>query len=120
VSERLDEIVRARFLVASLGEQEQTPWWRSQASRRSAVAGWSGSSRGPLEISIRGALAMHDAKLGGTGVYHLFRLPVSLEAGVHHVLARNDARVGALLESAPRPRPQTNAGGDGWLGAHRI
>lgn len=41
---------------------------------------------------------MHDTNLGGTGVYHLFRLPVSLEAGIYDVLAGNDARVSSLLE----------------------
>jgi hypothetical protein len=106
VSERLEDIIRARLLVASLGERASAPWWRSLASTE--VSGrWlqrlfpRTAARAALEISSRAALAVHDAKLGGTGVYHLFRLPVSLEAGVHEVLARNDDRVSALLESAP-------------------
>jgi hypothetical protein len=105
VSERLEDIIRARLLVASLGERASAPWWRSLASTE--VSGrWlqrlfpRTAARAALEISSRAALAVHDAKLGGTGVYHLFRLPVSLETGVHEVLARNDARVSALLESA--------------------
>src|SRR6266852_3936744 len=106
VNERLEDIIRARLLVASLGERASAPWWRSQASTE--VSGrWlerlfpRTAARAALEISSRAALAVHDAKLGGTGVYHLFRLPVSLEAAVHDVLARNDARVSALLESTP-------------------
>jgi hypothetical protein len=104
VSERLEDIIRARLLVARLGEYASAPWWRSQASTE--VSGrWlqrlfpRTAARAALEISSRAALAVHDAKLGGTGVYHLFRLPVSLEAGVHDVLVRNDAKVSALLET---------------------
>src|SRR5207245_10968458 len=63
------------------------------------------AAKAALEISSRAAQAVHDAKLGGTGVYHLFRLPVSLEAGVHDVLARNDDTVSALLETATGDDP---------------
>ena len=55
---------------------------------------------GPLEISGRAAVAVHDARLGGTGVFHLFRLPISLEAGMHDVLARDGVKLGAFVQSA--------------------
>jgi hypothetical protein len=104
VSERLEDVIRARLLVASLGERAPTPWWRSQASTE--VSGrWlerlfpRTSTRAALEIGSRAALAVHDARLGGTGVYHLFRLPVSVEAAIQDVLARDGTNLAAVVEA---------------------
>jgi hypothetical protein len=92
-------------LVATLGERASPPWWRSQASTE--VSGhWlerlfpRTAARAALEIGSRAALAVHDARLGGTGIYHLFRLPVSIEAAIQDVLARNGANLGAVVEAA--------------------
>ncbi len=45
---------------------------------------------------------MHDARLGGTGVYHLFRLPVSIEAAIQDALARDGANLGAVVDAVKR------------------
>jgi hypothetical protein len=80
-------VVKARFLVASLGEDATPPWWRSQATSavgqrmlgrlfpRTTVAA-------SLETASRAARLEHDAHLGRLGVYHLFRLPVDDEAAI--------------------------------------
>jgi hypothetical protein len=90
-------------LVATLGERAPTPWWRSQASTE--VSGrWlerlfpRTAARAALEIGSRAALAVHDARLGGTGVYHLFRLPVSIEATIQDLLARDGTSLDAVVE----------------------
>jgi hypothetical protein len=107
MSERLQDIIRARALVATLGESATTPWWRSQASTE--VSGrWlerlfpRTAARAALEIGSRAALAVHDARLGGTGIYHLFRLPVSIEAAIQDVLARDDSNLGVVVVEAAR------------------
>ena len=103
MSERIEDVIRARLLVASLGERAQTPWWRSQASTE--VSGrWlerlfpRTATRAALEIGSRAALAVHDARLGGGGVYHLFRLPVSMEAAIQDVLAGDGTNLPAVVE----------------------
>jgi hypothetical protein len=55
--------------------------------------------RAALEMASRAAQAAHDARLGGTGVYHLFRLPGALEADIHDLLARGKPELVPLLKS---------------------
>jgi hypothetical protein len=38
--------------------------------------------------------------LGGTGVYHLFRLPGSLEANIHDSLSQSGPRLDVLIDCA--------------------
>src|SRR5438128_2154951 len=96
VNERLEEIIRAR-LLASLGERAPAPWWRSQASTE--VSGrWLErlSPRLAARLRWRSAAARRWPCTTRTALYHLYhlyRLPVPLEAGVHDVLARNDANI---------------------------
>jgi hypothetical protein len=42
---------------------------------------------------------VHDARLGGSGVYHLFRLPVSLEAAIQDAFAGDGANLSAVVEA---------------------
>lgn len=86
-------ILRARFLVASLGEKASPQWWRSDATDlvsqrmlqrlypRTALAA-------SLDTASRAAAREHDAHIGTIDVYHLFRLPAVDEAALHqHVLS---------------------------------
>ena len=85
------KIVRARWLVGSLGEGGTPAWWQSEASTaagqrmlarlfpRTALAA-------ALQTTARAAEAVHDAHIGRHGVYHLFRLPAADEAAIRELL----------------------------------
>jgi hypothetical protein len=82
------DVVSGRYLVASLGEAADPPWWRSQATsevglrflqrlfpRTAALAA--------LETAGRAASIIHDQSLARIGHYHLFRLPIAAELALH-------------------------------------
>jgi len=105
VSERVENIIRARYLVARLGEQEPSLWWRSQATTE-VSARWlrrlfpRTSPRAGLEIVTRAARTVHDSHLGGTGVYHLFRLPRSFEMAINEQLVEEKPDLSELTALA--------------------
>jgi len=104
----LETVTGARWLVGVLGEAAAPPWWRSQASLptgqrilarlfpRTALAA-------SLQTTGRAALIEHDARIGRHGVFHLFRLPVADEAAWDEFLRGSEAervlRPLATLES---------------------
>lgn len=89
--------MRARFLVGSLGETASPAWWRSQATAPTGVRllerhlfprTASGAS---LETVGRAAAREHDSRIGTSGVYHLFRLPVADEVALREWLRQPEA-----------------------------
>lgn len=120
VKDWIESIVRARLLVASLGESTSPPWWRSQATSPVGMRMLERlfprtSITAVLETASRAASLEHDARIGRIGTYHLFRLPVAEEVAVrdflctvagrrsleHLVRLENaDARLEALAELA--------------------
>lgn len=86
-----ESIIRARFLVATLGEAASPPWWRSQAT---SPAGQRMLARlfprthliSRLETASHAARIVHDERIGRIGAYHLFRLPSAYEAAVRDFL----------------------------------
>jgi hypothetical protein len=97
VSQWAEALVRARYVVASLGEGALPPWWRSQATSavglrllerlfpRTAVAA-------ALETASRAACLEHDVRIGRVGAYHLFRLPTAEEALLRDFLQSEEGR----------------------------
>ena len=91
-------IIRARFLVAGLGEAASPPWWRSQAMSpvglrmlerlfpRTVIAS-------ALETAGRAACLDHDARIGRVGDYHLFRVSTTDEAAVCDFLRSDEGRI---------------------------
>jgi hypothetical protein len=90
--------VRLRTLVAYLGEKQQLGWWDTSYLNP--------TGRKYLEINFpRSALAagvaaagsaakrLHDARIGRSRVYHLFRLPFQVEQRVHGRFMRADAQL---------------------------
>jgi len=87
----VEPVIRARFLVASFGETASPPWWRTEATSpvaqrvlqrlfpRTALAA-------SLETAGRAAAREHDARIGRSGAYHLFRLPAADEVAIHELL----------------------------------
>jgi hypothetical protein len=116
VTDLASRLVRARFLVAALGESATPPWWRSRATsptgqRFLARLFPRTHLRASLETATRAARLEHDGRIGRIGVYHLFRLPSPVEAMIDehlqqatlleqlHEIARvdsQDARLAAL------------------------
>jgi hypothetical protein len=95
VAQWIESVVRARFLVATLGESASPPWWRTDAlspagqrllarlfPRTAASAG--------LETASRAAATEHDNHIGRVGAYHLFRLPIADETIVRDHLRLPD------------------------------
>lgn len=91
MTQRVERLLTARMLVASLGEMAEPSWWRSQATTqvhgrwlerlfpRTALSA-------ALEIASRAAQIEHDTHIGRMGVYHLFRLPGPSEADLMQTL----------------------------------
>lgn len=90
------DLIRLRFIVGYLGEQLQPTWWSSSFlapvstmflspifSKTALLAQYHG---------IREAAArIHDEHIGiGKGVFHLFRLPDTLEQELHSLLRESD------------------------------
>lgn len=80
-----ENLLKARLLVAMLGESASPPWWRSQATsptgqrllarlypRTYVSAG--------AQTAGRAARREHDARIGRVGAFHLFRLPSADES----------------------------------------
>lgn len=83
----IPSIVRARYLVASLGESSSPPWWRSEATtpaaRRMLERLYPRTVQAAsLEVAVRAAGKLHDDRLGRLGSYHLFRLPTAQEVAL--------------------------------------
>lgn len=97
----VESIVRARFLVASLGESASPPWWRTTAlspiGQQFLVRLFPRTATGAgLEMASRGAGIEHDSHIGRLGAYHLFRLPVAEEIAVQDLLRL--PRAAAILQ----------------------
>jgi len=110
-----EQTVRARYLVAALGEVANPPWWRSQAMGsvgrqmlqllfpRTAISA-------ALETASRAASLQHDQHIGVVGAYHLFRLRTQDEIALREYLS-DQAGQQLLAELAARDEP------DVWLAA---
>ena len=97
VTDRIESIVRARLLVASLGESMSPSWWRSQATSpvgvrmlerlfpRTSVAA-------VLATASQAASIEHDTRIGRVGAYHLFRLPTAQEVAMREFLRTDHGR----------------------------
>jgi hypothetical protein len=102
------QLLTVRTLVAALGEQPPSPWWRTQFLTEAGL-------RVTTRIFPRTAVAAainsvseaarrdHDARVGVGRRYHLFRLPTEWEDGLATSLMRQEsqAEVKQLLQSGP-------------------
>lgn len=93
--EQISKISRLRLAVGLLGEKDQANWWPS---------GWFGPHAAAFLEPIYGsryvvacfqgvveaARRVHDERIGIGRVFHLFRLPESLERRIHEVAVVGD------------------------------
>lgn len=86
-----ESLVRARYLVGSLGEDAKAPWWATTATspvgRRLLTRMFPRTVlSASLETVSRAAAVVHDQQIGRLGAYHLFRLPVAEEMALAELL----------------------------------
>lgn len=94
--ELAEKYIALRSLVGYLGEKSQCNWWDTNFlspvglqylainfPRSSFVAGVTSVSEA--------ARRLHDGRIGKGGVYHLFRMPLSLEESIHNTMMGVDS-----------------------------
>jgi hypothetical protein len=90
--ELLLNIIKLRFLIGFLGEKKQYNWWTSDFLSSSSVSFLTPVfARTSIMAQYQGvkeaARIEHDSKIGiGANVFHLFRLPESIEIKLYNLL----------------------------------
>jgi hypothetical protein len=92
MSPQIREIVRLRFVVAFLGEREQAGWWPSNFLSRNARAFMepvfgNGCTLAQYLGATEAARRVHDDRIGVGRVFHLFRMPETVERLIFECLA---------------------------------
>ena len=87
--------IRLRAVVSALGESSNPVWWKTEFMNETGLRFLERLyPRTPVRAAIhaagRAACEVHDRAVGRVGVYHLFRLPESLEAEIHAVPSLGD------------------------------
>ena len=87
--------VRLRALVLALGEKSIPAWWKTEFMNETGLRFLERLyPRTPVNAAVyaagRAASDIHDKAVGRIGVYHLFRLPESLETEIHAYSAAQD------------------------------
>ena len=79
---------RLRALVLALGESALPAWWKTEFMNETGLRFLErlyprSSFRAAVHAAGKAACEIHDRAVGRVGVYHLFRLPESLEVDVY-------------------------------------
>jgi len=79
---------RLRVLVLALGESALPAWWKTEFMNETGLRFLErlyprSSFRAAVHAAGKAACEVHDRAVGRVGVYHLFRLPESLEVDVY-------------------------------------
>lgn len=87
---------RLRLLVTALGESATPAWWKTGFMNETGLRFLEKLyPRTPIRAAVhaagRAACEAHDKAVGRVGVYHLFRLPESVEAEIHASQSSGDA-----------------------------
>lgn len=80
--------LRLRALVLALGESTKPPWWKTEFMNETGLRYLERlyprtALRAAIYAAGRAASDVHDRAVGRVGVYHLFRLPESLETDLN-------------------------------------
>lgn len=94
----LDEFIKLRILVAALGEKPNAGWWESSFLRETGIrylayAFPRASELAAIQGAVEAARRVHDARIGATGVTHLFRQPYEVELLILDYLKSNGAEL---------------------------
>jgi hypothetical protein len=82
--------LRLRALVLALGESSVPAWWKTQFMSETGLRFLERlyprtSFRAAIHAAARAATDAHDRAVGRVGVYHLFRLPETLETEIYRM-----------------------------------
>lgn len=96
--------LRLRALVLALGESVNPAWWKTEFMNETGLRFLErlyprSSFRAAIHAAGRVACDVHDRSVGRIGVYHLFRLPESLEAEIHQTPPASDGEFVERLRS---------------------
>lgn len=88
--------IRLRALVLALGEAAVPAWWKTDFMNETGLRFLERLyPRTPIRAAVhaagKAACEAHDKAVGRVGVYHLFRLPESLETELHFSQSSDDA-----------------------------
>lgn len=80
--------IRLRALISTLGESSNPVWWKTEFMNETGLRFLERLYprtfvRAAVHATGRAACEVHDRTVGRVGVYHLFRLPESLEVEIH-------------------------------------
>lgn len=80
--------LRLRALVRALGESALPAWWKTEFMNETGLRFLErlyprSSFHAAVHAGGKAACEVHDRAVGRVGVYHLFRLPESLEVEMH-------------------------------------
>lgn len=100
----LDEFTELRILVATLGEKTNAGWWESSFLGETGVRYLAYAfPRAPELAAIQGAAEaarrVHDARIGTSGVTHLFRQSYEVELLILDYLKTNSTEIRARMSS---------------------
>jgi hypothetical protein len=87
--------LKLRALVLALGETAEPPWWKTEFMSKTGLSFLERLyPRTPIRAAVhasgKAACEEHDKAVGRVGVYHLFRLPDSLESEIHDLSTFGD------------------------------
>ena len=96
---------RLRALVLALGESASPPWWQTRFMNETGLRFLErlyprSCFRAAVHAAGRAACDGHDRAVGRVGVYHLFRLPETLEAELNRLPPDADAAFIAAFRTA--------------------
>jgi hypothetical protein len=82
-------------LVLALGESTRPAWWKTNFMNETGLRFLErlyprSSFRAAVHAAGKAACEIHDRAVGRVGVYHLFRLPESLEMDVYSIQSSTD------------------------------
>ena len=91
-----EDFIKIRALVGYLGEKSQFNWWDTNFLSDTGLQFLSinfprSSFSAGVNSVTTAAMRLHDERIGKGGVYHLFRLPSSVEESIHNALLHMDA-----------------------------
>ena len=90
---RVKQLTELRALVGFLGEKRQFNWWDTDFLSPTgleflAINFPRSTFAAGCNSIVEAARRLHDERIGKGGVYHLFRLPASLEETVHQEIMK--------------------------------
>ena len=98
-------VLKLQAVILALGESATPPWWKTEFMNETGLRFLERlyprtSFRAAVHAAGKAASDVHDRAVGRIGVYHLFRLPESLETEMNRIPPDADEGFFAALRAA--------------------